>query len=122
MANVKKYTVDYDWKAELEVEIDHDVMTDEKLNEINNFWSNADYRLQRQGSVLNAVLVMLAKEALLIALSQNYNTYGVVSEFDWSKGEGVEGWPPMDGSEGIKITSVDVSGILDSDDITIKAA
>lgn len=61
MGNVKKYTVDYDWKAELTVEIDHDVMTDEKLHEINNFWSNADYRLERQGSVLNAVLVMLAK-------------------------------------------------------------
>ena len=43
MGNVKKYTVDYDWKAELTVEIDHDVMTDEKLHEINNFWSNADY-------------------------------------------------------------------------------
>jgi hypothetical protein len=45
MGNVKKYTVDYDWKAELTAEIDHDVMTDEKLHEINNFWSNADYRL-----------------------------------------------------------------------------
>ncbi|EIX9026393.1 DUF2528 family protein [Klebsiella aerogenes] len=122
MGNIKKYTVDYDWKAELTIEIDHDVMTDEKLHEINNFWSNADYRLGRHGSVLNAVLVMLAKEALLIALSQNYNTYGVVSEFDWSNGEGVEGWPHMDGSEGIKITNVDVSGIFDSDDITIKAA
>lgn len=122
MANVKKYTVDYDWKAELTVEIDHDVMTEEKLHEINNFWSNADYRLKRHETVLEAVLVMLAKEALLIALSQGYNTYGVVSEFDWSEGNGVEGWPSMDGSDGIKITHVDVSGIFDSDDITIKAS
>ncbi|AYW18540.1 DUF2528 family protein [Klebsiella sp. P1CD1] len=122
MANVKKYTVDYDWKAELTVEIDHDVMTEEKLHEINNFWSNADYRLKRHETVLEAVLVMLAKEALLIALSQGYNIYGVVSEFDWSEGNGVEGWPSMDGSDGIKITHVDVSGIFDSDDITIKAS
>ncbi|EEY6877537.1 DUF2528 family protein [Escherichia coli] len=35
---------------------------------------------------------------------------------------GQEGWPPMDGSEGIRITDIDTSGIFDSDDMTIKAA
>ncbi|HBA8247670.1 TPA: DUF2528 family protein, partial [Escherichia coli] len=30
--------------------------------------------------------------------------------------------PPMDGSEGIRITDIDTSGIFDSDDIAIKAA
>ncbi|MFG0647732.1 DUF2528 family protein [Leclercia adecarboxylata] len=122
MANIKSYTVDYDWKAELEVEIDHDVVTEEMLHEINNFWSDAEYRLGRQDSILNTVLIMLAKEALLLALSEGYNTRGVVAAFDWDEGNGIEGWPPMDGSQGIKITSVDVSGILDSDDMTIKAA
>lgn len=29
---------------------------------------------------------------------------------------------PMDGSEGIRITDIDTSGIFDSDDMTIKAA
>ena len=28
-----------DWKASIEIEIDHDVMTEEKLHQINNFWS-----------------------------------------------------------------------------------
>ncbi|ELV6121119.1 DUF2528 family protein, partial [Escherichia coli] len=43
-------------------------------------------------------------------------------EFDWNDGNGQEGWPPMDGSEGIRITDIDTSGIFDSDDMAIKAA
>ncbi|ENX6954281.1 DUF2528 family protein, partial [Escherichia coli] len=27
MSNIKKYIIDYDWKASIEIEIDHDVMT-----------------------------------------------------------------------------------------------
>ncbi|MGX1958408.1 DUF2528 family protein [Serratia proteamaculans] len=122
MSNIQKYTVDYDWKAELEVEIDHDIMTEEKLHEINNFWSSPEYRIKKHESVLNAVLIMLAQHAMLIGVSNDYNVYGVVSEFDWGDGHGQEGWPPMDGSEGIKITGFDASGIFDSDDMTIKAA
>ncbi|EPS1869164.1 DUF2528 family protein, partial [Escherichia coli] len=26
MSNIKKYIIDYDWKASIEIEIDHDVM------------------------------------------------------------------------------------------------
>ncbi|KAB0017203.1 DUF2528 family protein, partial [Escherichia coli] len=53
---------------------------------------------------LNAVLIMLAQHALLIAISSDLNAYGVVCEFDWNDGNGQEGWPSMDGSEGIRIT------------------
>ncbi|WP_129954211.1 DUF2528 family protein [Escherichia coli] len=97
MSNIKKYIIDYDWKASIEIEIDHDVMTEEKLHQINNFWSD-------------------------LAISSDLNAYGVVCEFDWNDGNGQEGWPPMDGSEGIRITDIDTSGIFDSDDMTIKAA
>ena len=103
MSNIKKYIIDYDWKASIEIEIDHDVMTEEKLHQINNFWSDSEYRLNKHGSVLNAVLIMLAQHALLIAISSDLNAYGVVCEFDWNDGNGQEGWPPMDGSEGIRI-------------------
>ncbi|MCG5088086.1 DUF2528 family protein, partial [Escherichia coli] len=119
MSNIKKYIIDYDWKASIEIEIDHDVMTEEKLHQINNFWSDSEYRLSKHGSVLNAVLIMLAQHALLIAISSDLNAYGVVCEFDWNDGNGQEGWPPMDGSEGIRITDIDTSGIFDSDDMTI---
>ncbi|CTT58870.1 putative single-stranded DNA binding protein of prophage [Escherichia coli] len=64
MSNIKKYIIDYDWKASIEIEIDHDFMTEEKLHQINNFWSDSEYRLNKHGSVLNAVLIMLAQHAL----------------------------------------------------------
>ncbi|EFJ3663118.1 TPA: DUF2528 family protein [Escherichia coli] len=99
MSNIKKYIIDYDWKASIEIEIDHDVMTEEKLHQINNFWSDSEYRLNKHGSVLNAVLIMLAQHALLIAISSDLNAYGVVCEFDWNDGNGQEGWPPMDGND-----------------------
>lgn len=75
MSNIKKYIIDYDWKASIEIEIDHDVMTEEKLYQINNFWSDSEYRLNKHGSVLNAVLIMLAQHALLIAISSDLNAY-----------------------------------------------
>ena len=76
MSNIKKYIIDYDWKASIEIEIDHDLMTEEKLHQINNFWSDSEYRLNKHGSVLNAVLIMLAQHALLIAISSDLNAYG----------------------------------------------
>ncbi|EPF7465391.1 DUF2528 family protein [Serratia marcescens] len=121
MPNIKRYEVEYDWKGSLIVEINHDVMTDEKLHEINDFWSNNTYRISKQGSVLNAVLAMLAQTAFLIQISNDYNTYGVVSAFSWENGEGQEGWPPMDGSEGIKIIDCQID-LFDTDDMTITAA
>lgn len=121
MGNVKSYTVDYDWKAELTVEIDHDIVTDAALREINEFWSNHESREENHG-LLNAVLIMLARHVMPMAYEQGYNAYGVRSLFDWDAGNGQEGWPPMDGSQGIKITSVDVDGIFDEDDFSVKAA
>ncbi|EOY1726502.1 hypothetical protein ACP1TK_005394, partial [Escherichia coli] len=29
MSNIKKYIIDYDWKTSIEIEIDHDLMTEE---------------------------------------------------------------------------------------------
>jgi hypothetical protein len=121
MGNIKKYTVDYDWKAELTVEIDHDIVTDDALREMNEFWSNHEWRESKHG-LLNAVLIMLARHVMPIAYELGYNAHGIRALFDWDKGNGQEGWPPMDGTQGIKITSIDVDGVFDEDDFTVKAA
>ncbi|MCZ5116099.1 DUF2528 family protein [Escherichia coli] len=97
-------------------------MTEENFTRLIISGQTPEYRLNKHGSVLNAVLIMLAQHALLIAISSDLNAYGVVCEFDWNDGNGQEGWPPMDGSEGIRITDIDTSGIFDSDDMAIKAA
>lgn len=121
MSNVKSYIIDYDWKAGMVVEIDHDVMTDKELHSINNFWGGSESRLERHGLV-NAVLTMLAQLVIPQAYAEGFNTRGVVAMFDWDDGEGQEGWPPMDGSQGIKIVSIETNELFDEDDFTVKPA
>jgi hypothetical protein len=119
MANIKRYEIDYDWKANVTVEIDHDIVTEEALHELNNFWSNAEYRVMQHDSVLNAVLKMLAREIIQIQFTAGYTTDYLIKQFDWDSGNGQEGCPPMDGSQGIKI--IDTEDLeLDYDDMSIK--
>lgn len=120
---IKKYTIDYDWKAEVDIEINDELCTEDQLNEINTFWGGSKDRLyDADGVLLNAVLVLLAKTAFNIQFEHDYNLHGVINAFDWDAefGEcGIEGWPKMDGTHGIKITGI--SGLsLDSSGFTIK--
>jgi len=113
MSNKKTYVVEWDYKADVRIEIDHDLITDELLHEINNFWGGAEERIEEEGSVLNAVLKLLAQEALS---EQVRSLYNVAEEF---KTEPPEGWPKLDGSCGIKLLSCD-EVTFDRDDMTIK--
>lgn len=120
MSNIKTYDIDYDWKCGVVIEVDHDIVTDQVLHEINDFWSDNEYRLmQNNGNILHTVLKLIAREAFHIAESNNYNTYGVVLEFSWDEGRGVEGYPPMDGTHGFKITYVETD-LFDYSDMTVK--
>ncbi|MBR7777400.1 DUF2528 family protein [Undibacterium rugosum] len=116
MSNIKKYKVTYDL-FDLYVEIDHEVMTDEKLHEINNFWGNATYRFksQNKGDITATVLKLLASEVF----RQSVTSWNPIDQFEWGKGKGIEGWPSMDGSDGIKITHVDEL-FFDADEMTIE--
>jgi hypothetical protein len=112
---IKRYTVSYSWTYDMVVDVDHAVMTDEKLHEINNFWSNADWRLQRaRGDVLKAVLRMLALTAFRMTIT-DLDPEGRLREGT------EEGWPPLDGSHGITLVSLDYFE-LDDDEISIKEA
>ena len=109
----KRYTIQYDWMFDVVVTIDHDVMTDEKLHEINNFWSGAEERLRRsKGNVTDAVLRMLALRAFHMTIT-DLDAIGRLR-----RGE-EEGWPPLDGSEGILLVSLD-DFEFDEDEISIK--
>ena len=113
MANIKEYTLDYDNKAEVVVEVDHDILKDELLHEINNFWSDADERLSVcDGNILKAVLRLLATAAL----REEIINWSAVTSFQ--KGV-IEGWPRLDGCCGIKLIKVEEL-ILDDSDINIK--
>lgn len=99
---------------DMTVEVDHAVLTEDKLHEINNFWSAADHRLkEHDGSVLDAILEMLfSKVQFMVAeagglLSLN----SALFKFSWrdrrgAYKDGEEGWPDMDGSYGIRIVEI----------------
>ncbi len=109
----KRYCLTGD-NFEMTVEIDHAVMTDEKLHEINRFWTSAEHRLAMVGGfVLNTVLEMLFchVQRLIVEDPFGLNLNGVLHAFAWkdnqgSRKNGEEGWPEMDGSYGIRIVSV----------------
>lgn len=96
---------------EMTVEIDTDRMTEERLHEINKFWGDADYRVANSnGDVTTAVLRLLFDEVRGLVQRSPRALSGVLYAFAWedAKGkykDGVEGWPAMDGSEGICIVS-----------------
>lgn len=96
---------------EMTVEIDTDRMTEERLHEINRFWSDADYRLAASnGDITTAVLRLLFDEVRGLVQRSQRALSGVLYAFAWedAKGkykDGVEGWPAMDGSAGIRIVS-----------------
>lgn len=103
----KLSTQDY----EMTVEIDTDRMTEDRLHEINRFWGDAEYRVANSnGDVTTAVLRLLFDEVRGLVRRSPRALSGVLYVFAWedSKGkykDGVEGWPAMDGSEGIRIVS-----------------
>lgn len=118
MSDVKRYEIT--WNAHedapvLTVEIDHAICTDESLHQINNFFINAEDRYVNSDCDITAtVLKMLA----VICFSEqagptgDWNTYGLICQF---KDGNYEGWPPMDGSEGIKILGCDSPSVCYDD-------
>jgi hypothetical protein len=99
--SIKRYKVSYDWSFDMVVDIDHGVCKDDLLHEINNFWSEADYRLsQADGDIAQAVLKLLAQAAFRSTIAD----WNALDEF---KVKGVEGWPLLNGSAGITLVSID---------------
>ncbi|EGY1537514.1 DUF2528 family protein [Salmonella enterica] len=112
MKEIKRYEIT--WNAHedmpvLTVEIDHSICTEKLLHQINNFFINAEERLLENDSDITAtVLNMLAVFCLTEQIYHGWNVEGLIDLF---KDGNVEGWPPMDGSEGIKILACDVPGV-----------
>lgn len=118
MSDVKRYEIT--WNAHddmpvLTVEIDPAVCTIETLENINNFFINAQDRLdEADGDVIATFLKMLAATCFTeqTGPTGDWNTQGLIALFEDGN---MEGWPPMDGSEGIKILGCDVPGVCYDD-------
>lgn len=118
MSNKKRYLLEHDGTYfDMTVEVDHDKVTEKVLTEINEFWTDGKDRLEAAGGdVLQAVLKMLCQYVITLQIEYGYNTHGIRELFNWGvRGNGQEGWPMMDGSEGIEIIHVSNTEIPSSE-------
>lgn len=109
---IKKYKISSaELYTSLTVEIDHELLTVDKLHEVNNFWSSAQDMLnERGGNVLFAVLDRLFTRVMHIQICHGWRVDGLIKCFDYNLRDwdgDTEGLPKMDGSEGIKIIDVE---------------
>lgn len=123
MANLKRFTLSDSWKDwQLTLEVDLDILTVERATEINEFWSDADYRLSKaNGDVVRAVIKMAAGSFVYAFLEiggacvtkdeggNNWTTTGLHNQEGWGGSE--EGNPF--GWCGIRLVSADVEVDLD---------
>ncbi|WP_046007024.1 DUF2528 family protein [Pseudoalteromonas rubra] len=124
MSNFERVIVTCNNDYEVTFAIDHSKINEAQWHQLNNFWIDAEDRLdEADGNVMTAVLVHLAKHCMCLQVTHDYNSYGVMSAFDCEKGEGQEGWPKMDGSQGILIQHCEpFEFVVDPDcDVTSKA-
>lgn len=112
---IKRYTLTHDFVRDVVIEIDDSICTDALLHEINNFWSNAKFRLdEAAGNITLAVLKMLAERCWMLSTHYFVDSY-------LTKEHNEEGWPILDGRHGIKLISVD-DFTIDSDDIRLESS
>ena len=95
-----KYTYGF-LEGDVELSLDRNVFTEKIAQEILNFHEDFGAFRDNEDDVLNACK-KIAYTAFYVASTKNYNTEGVKREFV----EELEGFPPLDGSIGIKLEYV----------------
>ncbi len=93
--------------------IDRSKFTDEMAKEINQFWGDSDTRELIAGSHFNAALKLIGQKCFEeIAFNNFKSKHWLESEFDWSKGNGFEGFPSFD-EAGLQLVEIDTWFIED---------
>lgn len=97
---IKHYTFNYNiYEAEATFKVDTEKFTAEIANETLTFFT-WDY--DKEADPIDEVMKKYAMEAIRIATFNNYNEYGVKSEFNQ-----LEGYCKVDGSMGVELMSVE---------------
>lgn len=113
---IKRYTMEHLWLSwECVVEID-EVKAAPAIKEMVEFWSFWEDRLEdAEGDYTKAFLCQLAREIFIQQMESRCATAeGLIRVFSR-----MEGWVPLDGSQGIKIVDAD-SNLPEHDDFSIK--
>lgn len=97
----------------IKVEVDRARMTDAALEEINNFWSGAEERLEEAGGdLLKAVLQQLFRHIrYIVAAHGGLIREQVLDAFRY----GEEGWPTLAGDEGLRLVDAYMEIHLDDE-------
>jgi len=108
----KTYTVTCaDLDCSITVEIDHAMLTEADLHVLNNFWSDHDSMLDsHDGNVTHAVLERILRKVMYIQIVDGWTIDGLIRQFNFSDPNwngATEGFPKMDGSDGIRIVKVE---------------
>jgi len=128
MSNIKTYTVKASWfnDAEVTLQVDHSILTPELAKEINDFWSDASYRLLQEGQdVVRVVIRMFGARTISLAMEQGGWSFSkqssvvglrtaqdVIDSFS-------EGWPKAE-ELGISVIHVDADSV-GFDDVELEA-
>lgn len=93
-------TVMIDFNTIFYKDSDNQKTAEESIVEMVNFWDGGDKRMEANDGVwLNTFLKQLCEKVMCLVYEHNYNLSGLISAFNQ-----LEGWEPMDGSTGFKIT------------------
>ncbi len=104
---MKKYTIELDCDFEMNIGISQDEDTKKRLQEINDFWSGSEDRLLNfSGDIYKTVCSLIAKEVVRLQSITSFNSTkeSIIEVFN----EGIEGFYPLDGSEGIEILEINI--------------
>ncbi|MGE8577707.1 MAG: DUF2528 family protein [Burkholderia contaminans] len=110
MTDIKKYVLTHDFSYEIVVDVDHNILTDEKLCELVRFWSGGDADIERHGP-LQAFLKLFAARFFAATVEE-------LSPKDAFNAGRIEGFPAVDGSTGLRVVDYDEFS-FEADDIDV---
>ncbi len=99
----KTYSIEWNGVAEVWVEVDHSDKTEKLLHDFNNFCSGSKERLKyANGDITEAILKLIAGECFRFIVAEDYGVNHLINKF-----VGMEGYPKMDGYQGLRIVRYD---------------
>ncbi|MBF9263594.1 DUF2528 family protein [Paracidovorax cattleyae] len=126
MSQLVTYQVRADWfgdAPEVTLQVDLDILTPELAAEINDFWTDAENRLEaEEGNVLLTVIRLFGQVAIRYYMEDGGASFGPTTDTSHTEAvieHQVEGWPAVE-DLGILITAAEVS-VVDYYDVTLEA-
>ncbi|AOJ05100.1 single-stranded DNA-binding protein [Burkholderia mayonis] len=110
MTAIKQYVLTHDFSYEIVVDVDHDILTDDKLCELVRFWSEGEAYIEQHGP-LQAFLKLFAARFFAASVE-------ALSPKDAFNAGRIEGFPAVDGSSGLSVVDYDEFS-FEADDIDV---